>query len=574
MTKVLIIGSGISGLTCAIECASKGASVILVSPFPSERAQSVLAAGGINAVLDIKDGDSIEQHIADTLKGGCYIAGKEAVRGLCTAAPDIVKWLESLGTVFSRDKDGSISRRAFGGQSFPRTHYAGTATGKQIVTALVMEARRYEGLGLIERRYWTDFYAGLIRDGACYGAMLYSEATRTIEAVTADAVVIATGGQNAVFGKTTGSTQCDGYAAGKLFMQGAELKNLEFIQYHPTTIETDQKKMLISEAARGEGGRLFYEENGKRVYFMEDLYGAGGNLMPRDIVSRCIYETGRQVYLDVAFLGKEKILDRIPEIYDLCKKYKDLDITKKPIPVSPSVHFFMGGLAVDLRHRTNIRNLYAVGECASIYHGANRLGGNSLLAAIYGGRTAAEDICARTAAEDICGNAGSKPTGRAPANQQAKNTASPDWTSEVRTENDKLNQKRQSESKFPVMYVRSMLADTINGSLGIVRDKAKMDSGITDVDYYLGIAGKIHYDRSELEYFNYSLEGILTLAKATLVAAESRHESRGAHLRSDYPETSVDFKASTVISYNGGRFTTRLVNEDDYEGQGYNEQPV
>lgn len=541
MNRVLIIGSGISGLTCAIEAAKNGSKVILVSPFPSERSQSVLAAGGINAVIATGDGDSIEQHIQDTLKGGSYIAGEKAVRGLCEAAPDIVKWLESLGTVFSRDKDGSISRRAFGGQSFPRTHYAGTSTGKQIVTALVMEARRLEGLGLIERRYWTDFYAGLIRDGICYGAMLYSEATRTIEAVTADAVVIATGGQNALFGKTTGSTQCDGYAAGKLFTQGAELKNLEFVQYHPTTVVTDQKKMLVSEAARGEGGRLFYEEDGKRVYFMEDLYGEKGNLMPRDIVSKCMYETGRQVYLDVSFLGRKKILERIPEVYDLCLKYKNTDISKEPVPVVPSVHFFMGGLAVDLRHRTNIKNLYAVGECASMYHGANRLGGNSLLAAIYGGKTAAADL------------SGNK-------------TDSPDWSSEVKIENEKLAERRKSESTFPVMYVKGLLADTVNSTLGIVREKSVLENGINSVDYYLSIAGKINYDRSELEYFGYSLEGILNLAKATLVAAESRKESRGAHLRSDYPDKSDDYKASTIVSLSGGRISTRLINEDDYEG--------
>ena len=541
MNRVLIIGSGISGLTCAIEAAKNGSKVILVSPFPSERSQSVLAAGGINAVMATGDGDSIEQHIQDTLKGGSYIAGEKAVRGLCEAAPDIVKWLESLGTVFSRDKDGSISRRAFGGQSFPRTHYAGTSTGKQIVTALVMEARRLEGLGLIERRYWTDFYAGLIRDGICYGAMLYSEATRTIEAVTADAVVIATGGQNALFGKTTGSMQCDGYAAGKLFTQGAELKNLEFVQYHPTTVVTDQKKMLVSEAARGEGGRLFYEEDGKRVYFMEDLYGEKGNLMPRDIVSKCMYETGRQVYLDVSFLGRKKILERIPEVYDLCLKYKNTDISKEPVPVVPSVHFFMGGLAVDLRHRTNIKNLYAVGECASMYHGANRLGGNSLLAAIYGGKTAAADL------------SGNK-------------TDSPDWSSEVKIENEKLAERRKSESTFPVMYVKGLLADTVNSTLGIVREKSVLENGINSVDYYLSIAGKINYDRSELEYFGYSLEGILNLAKAAIVAAESRKESRGAHLRSDYPDKSDDYKASTIVSLSGGRISTRLINEDDYEG--------
>lgn len=541
MNRVLIIGSGISGLTCAIEAAKTGSKVILVSPFPSERSQSVLAAGGINAVMATGDGDSIEQHIQDTLKGGSYIAGEKAVRGLCEAAPDILKWLESLGTVFSRDKDGSISRRAFGGQSFPRTHYAGTSTGKQIVTALVMEARRLEGLGLIERRYWTDFYAGLIRGGICYGAMLYSEATRTIEAVTADAVVIATGGQNALFGKTTGSTQCDGYAAGKLLTQGAELKNLEFVQYHPTTVVTDQKKILVSEAARGEGGRLFYEEAGKRVYFMEDLYGEKGNLMPRDIVSKCMYETGRQIYLDVSFLGRKKILERIPEVYDLCLKYKNTDISKEPVPVVPSVHFFMGGLAVDFRHRTNIKNLYAIGECASMYHGANRIGGNSLLAAIYGGKIAAADL------------SGNK-------------TDSPDWSNEIKIENEKLAERRKSESTFPVMYVRGLLADTVNSTLGIVREKSALENGINSIDYYLSIAGKINYDRSELEYFGYSLEGILNLAKATLVAAESRKESRGAHLRSDYPERSDDYKASTIVSLKDGRISTRLINEDDYEG--------
>lgn len=541
MSKVLIIGSGISGLTCAITCASKGMNVILVSPFPSERSQSVLAAGGINAVLNGEDGDSLEQHIKDTLKGGCFIAGEKAVTGLCSAAPDIVRWLESLGTVFNRDKKGNISRRSFGGQTYPRTNYAGTATGKQIVTALVMEARRFEGMNLIERRYWNDLYGVLIRDKVCYGALLYSEATRTVEAVTADAVVIATGGQNALFGKTTGSTMCDGYAAGKLFSQGVELKNLEFIQYHPTTIETDQKKMLISEAARGEGGRLFYEEDGRRIYFMEDLYGAGGNLMPRDIVSKHIFETERQVYLDVSFLGRDKIMDRIPEVYELCLKYRNIDISEKPIPVVPSVHFFMGGIAVDLKHRTNIKNLYAIGECASMYHGANRLGGNSLLAAIYSGRVAAGDI-------------------------NGMETDPYDWNKEVREANDLLEKKRRSESKFPVMYVRGMLSDTINSSLGIVRNKERLESGINDVDYYLSISDKINFDRSELEYFTYSLEGILTLSKAALISAASRHESRGAHIRSDYPEKSEDFKASTIISYADGKYTTRLVKEDEYEG--------
>lgn len=543
MKKVLIVGSGIAGLSCAISCAEKGMEATLVSPFPSERSQSVLAAGGINAVIDSdKLGDSIESHIEDTLKGGCFIAGKKAVKGLCENAPDILRWLVKLGTVFTTESDGSVCRRAFGGQSHRRTCYCGSATGKQIVTALVMEARRYEGLGLIKRRLWTDFYCTLIRDGVCYGALFYNEATGAPEIITADSVVIATGGQNALFGKTTGSKSCDGYSAGRLFMQGVELKNLEFIQYHPTTMATDQKMMLVSEAARGEGGRLYYEENGQRVYFMEDKYGEKGNLMPRDIVSRCIEETGKQVFLDIAFLGKDKILKRLPEVYELCMKYRGIDVSKESIPVSPAVHFFMGGIAVKNNHETNIRNLYAIGECASIYHGANRLGGNSLLAALYGGKVAAASIESRTFEKrDI------------------------DFSADIKEASDKLRSMRESKSTYPVMYIRDMLAESMQENLGIVRSAEKLDKGLDDVSFYLSVADKIHYDSSELAYFGYSLPGILTLAKATLICAKSRQESRGAHYRSDFPDTKEECKAATIISFDNGAYRTYLDKEGRYE---------
>ncbi|MBR4808634.1 MAG: FAD-binding protein [Lachnospiraceae bacterium] len=543
MKKVLIIGSGIAGLSCAIDCAGMGIEVTLVSPFPSERAQSVLAAGGINAVTDHCDeGDSIDAHISDTLKGGCNIAGKEAVKGLCSGAPDIIKRLEKLGTVFSTDLDGNVSRRAFGGQSYKRTCYCGASTGKQIVTALVMEARRFEGMGLITRRLWMDFYSALIKDGVCYGAILYNEATVSFETMRADFVVIATGGQNALFGKTTGSTMCDGYVAGKLFMQGVELKNLEFIQYHPTTIETAQKKMLISEAVRGEGGRLYYEEAGKKVYFMEEMYGERGNLMPRDVVSRCMSETGRNIFLDISFLGKEEILKRIPEVYDLCMKYLGLDISVDSIPVTPSVHFFMGGIAVKNNHETNIKNLYAIGECASIYHGANRLGGNSLLAAIYSADVASAAI-----------------------EKAAPSETDADFFEELEEAQAILKRLQESKSPFHVWYIRDMLAENMQEDLGIVRDEERLTRGIEDVSYYLSVADKIHYDNSVLTYFNYSLTGILTLAKATLVCALNRKESRGAHYRSDYPEAKKSMAAATIISYDNGNFRTYFDLEGKYE---------
>ena len=543
MKKVLIIGSGIAGLSCAVSCAEKNMEVTLASPFPSERSQSVLAAGGINAVTDQHEpGDSIDRHIEDTLSGGCHIAGREAVRGLCESAPDIVKWLEKLGTVFTTEPDGSVSKRAFGGQSYKRTCYCGASTGKQIVTALVMEARRYEGMGRIKRRLWMDFYSALIQDGVCRGAVFYNEATGAPEAIAADCVVIATGGQNSLFGKTTGSTLCDGYVAGKLFTQGVELKNLEFIQYHPTTIETGQKMMLISEAVRGEGGRLYYEDAGRRVYFMEDRFGERGNLMPRDVVSRCMEECGKDVFLDVSFLGREKILRKLPEVYELCQKYRGIDICEQSIPVMPSVHFFMGGIAVKNNHETNIKNLYAIGESASIYHGANRLGGNSLLAAIHGGKVAAAAI----EKSNVAG-------------------ADADETEELAAAAQTLRALKGSKSQYPVKYVRDMLAETMHENLGIVRCSEELQKGIDDVSFYLSVADKIRYDSAELAYFGYSLSGILTLAKATLICAQSREESRGAHYRSDHPAPKDTYKAATIISFDNGDFRTYLDTEGKYE---------
>ncbi len=543
MKEVLIIGSGISGMACAVRCARLGVRVLLVSPFPSERSQSVMAAGGINAVTnEHEEGDSVQCHIEDTLKGGAWLGGRNAVTGLCSHAEEIIRYLESIGTVFSVDEKGRPLRRAFGGQSHKRTYYCGSSTGKQIVSAFVMEVRRYEAAGMITRKLRMSFHSALIKDGVCFGALLFNEQKRILEPVFADAVVIATGGQNSLFGKTTGSNQCDGYAAGKLFMQGALLKNLEFIQYHPTTLETAQKRMLISEAVRGEGGRLFTMKNGERVYFMEDKYGPKGNLMTRDVVAREIYSADSDVFLDISFLGESLIDQRLSEVRDICRKYRNIDISKEPVPVAPSVHFFMGGLAVHLNHETSIRNLYAVGECASMYHGANRLGGNSLLAAVYSGFTAADDISGRT----CCGN-------------------SPDFGKTIENEEKSLAKMLSSRSSFPVMYIRDMLAETMRKYLGIVRTEDQLKKGIEDVEYYLSIAEQIQYDISVSAYTNFSLKGILSLAKAALVCAEARRESRGAHYRSDYPQSSDDFSCSTLISFGSSGYHVWPDKEGSYE---------
>ena len=538
MKHVLIIGSGLSGLSCALELAKNGIRSSLVSPYPSERAQSVMAAGGINAALGKED--SPAQHAEDTLKSGGNIAGENAVGGLCSAAPEIVRWLESLGVMFSRDQNGEVALRAFGGQSRNRTAYAGASTGKQIMSALIREARKYECGEIINRLLGRQFYSALIENGKCYGALLYNEKSCKMETVYADAVVIATGGQNLLFGKTTGSTQCDGYVAAKLYEQGARLKNLEFIQYHPTTVETPQKRMLISEAARGEGGRLYYLENGRRVYFMEELYGERGNLMPRDIVSKCIYDAPSQVYLDIAFLGEKLIKTRLFEVAEICKKYAGLDVTKDSIPVYPSVHFFMGGLAVNAQHQTSIACLYAVGECASRYHGANRLGGNSLLAAIYSGKIAAASICELPVSEHI-----------------------PDFSAYIAQQEESVAHRLASNSPFSAVYIRNEIAKLMNDCLGITRSEEKLLEGIRDIDYYLSISDKLMYDSDVSLYVGYSIRPMLLLARAILTSALARKETRGSHIRNDYPERNVEYECCSLCDYANGEHRISFEKEDE-----------
>lgn len=537
MKHVVIIGGGLSGLSCALALAENGIRSTVVTPYPSERAQSVMAAGGMNASLEKPD--SPQQHAADTLKSGGEIAGEMAVADLCAAAPDIVRWLEEIGVAFSRERNGELTLRALGGHSNKRTVYAGASTGKQIMTALIREARKQESRGVITRLLGRQFHSALIRDGVCSGAMLYNEKARKLETVFADAVIMATGGQNLLFGKTTGSTLCDGYAAAKVFQQGARLKNLEFIQYHPTTIETPQKRMLISEAARGEGGRLYYMEGKRRVYFMEERYGANGNLMPRDIVAKCIYDAPSQVYLDISFLWRRHILSRLPEVAEVCKTYADINVVKESIPVYPSVHFFMGGLAVDRNHKTTIDRLYAVGECASMYHGANRLGGNSLLSALYSGKVAAKAI------------------GDLPACE-----GSPDFADYISQQERVMEEQLASKSPFSAIYIRREIAKVMNDCLGITRTEEKLTEGIRSIDYYLSISEKLAYDPDVSSYIGYSLPAMLTLARAILTSALERRETRGAHIRADYPERSEKYALCSVCDYQNGEFRISYMKED------------
>ena len=514
--SINIIGAGLAGLSAALTLAEQNIPCNLVSYAPSERSQSVMAEGGINAALDTSgEHDTIEEHYADTIKGGVYLADENAVWGLCSHAPEIVTKLDRLGVPFSHNDKG-IVQRYFGGQKKKRTAYVKASTGKMLVTALIDEVRKYEVKGLITRYPRHRFAQLMLDNGACQGVQIADRFTEEPIALSG-AVIIACGGMAGLFdGMTTGSTHNTSDAAATLFAQGVELSNLEFVQYHPTTIGISGKRLLISEAARGEGGRLFVRRNGEPWYFMEEKYPELKNLMPRDVVSaEMVAVTSRddcedQVYLDMTGIDKKVWKTRLSDLRDQCVHYIAVDPMKEPIPVSPGIHYFMGGIRVDENHRTNIKNLYAAGECACQYHGANRLGGNSLLGAIYGGRVAAESVM--------------------------KNHIE---------ETDIDVQDTTYSEVSPLLAER--ISTILYRALPIMRNEADMKAAQQELNAML------------TPNLNEAENRRLYLALAMVRSAIERKESRGAHKRVDYPERDdASFRKQSVVRCENGKITLAL----------------
>jgi succinate dehydrogenase / fumarate reductase flavoprotein subunit len=323
---------------------------------------------------------------------------------------------------------------------------------------------------------------------------------------------------NGIFpGRTTGTTANSGEAAAIVFSQGVVFSNLEMIQYHPTTIKIPGKRCLISEAARGEGGRLFILRDGKPWYFMEEKYPELKNLMPRDVVSREMYfvlhdlSLGGQVYLDMRDLSRDTWKKKLPDLRQEIMDYLAIDPAKEPVPVEPGIHYFMGGIDVDAGHHTNIAGLYAAGECCSLYHGANRLGGNSLLGAIYGGSVAAESVYA----DRVENSAGSG-------------------------EEDRVFKVEENEISPASPALIQELSDILYRALGIVRNETEMQNARKEVE-------KLEEENSG----NVAAIRRLRLAKMMLICAIYRKESRGAHYRSDYPERDEKFQKYIKCDYSG-----------------------
>lgn len=532
--RVVIIGAGLAGLSCSLTLAREGVGSVLVSPQPSERAQSVMAEGGINAALDLMgQGDSPIEHFYDTMRGGCYLADPNAVWGLVSEAPAIVEDLRSLGVPFQTE-GGRMVQRPFGGQRKIRTAFAKSSTGKALVTAMIDAVRRYEAQGLVTRMTHHILSDLAIRDGRCEGAWV-SDTYDGDTILLAGPVVLASGGLSGIYGPlTTGTTVNTGDVAAIAYSSGVELSNLEFVQFHPTTVPITGKRMLVSEAARGEGGRLFALRDGKPWYFMEERYPELGNLMPRDVVSReeatviadpsC---TG-QVWLDMRGIGRRIWRDRLSDLREECRHYLGIDPAKKPILVEPGIHYSMGGLLVDEAHRTSVDGLYAAGECCSQYHGANRLGGNSLLGALRGGRVAARDIMGhegllRDAAHELRG--ATRLTGFSHASDDKVDPSMP------------LACDRMADAA-----IRQVLTE----SMGVVRDGSLLEGAMRALE---GI---------DAHGCSRRLARRKGLAQAMVASAFSREESRGAHWRTDFPKASEGYHALTVVRTEAGVPVTTL----------------
>ncbi len=526
-TQVNIIGAGLAGLSAAKTFAEQGIRVRLISWQQSERAQSILAEGGINAALDVMgEHDSTRNHFEDTMKGGCYLADPVMVKGLVEAAPGIVREMISLGVPFHRE-NGKLIQRNFGGQKLKRTAYAKSSTGKVLMAALISNVRKYEASGLVTRYHEHNFEMLVVENGKLKGVQIYDRFRR--ERITLDGpVLMACGGLNGMFDTaTTGTTANTGAAAAILFAQGVHFGNLEFMQYHPTTAQITGKRLLISEAARGEGGRLFYYKDGvsrdsadSRCYFMEEKYGKQGNLMPRDVISREMALHGSQSYLDVTILDEKTWKVKLSDLREEVKHYMGIDPAREPIPVSPGIHYFMGGILVDEGHRSNIRHLYAAGECACAYHGANRLGGNSMLGAIYGGKRAAQSILGDVYDIHLNMDEGHDAFVNAVSGEQADSPS-------MLTFSEMTQAEAADHEKMTQVLIRGMRP---------LRTEEELQAALEEIRA-IEKPGHSQVMRAEL-----------LLAQAMLQSALKRTETRGAHTRLDYPQTKEEWKKTTVAS--------------------------
>ncbi len=549
--RIIVVGGGLAGLAASIKIAEAGVNVDLFSLVPVKRSHSVCAQGGINGAVNTKgEGDSPAVHFDDTVYGGDFLANQPPVKAMCEAAPGIIYLLDRMGVTFNRTNEGLLDFRRFGGTLHHRTAFAGATTGQQLLYALDEQVRRYEVEGQVDKyEGWNFLGVVLDDDGVCRGIAAENMRTMEVRTFRADAVIMAVGGPGIIYGKSTNSTWNTGSAASSLFQQGVIYANGEFIQVHPTSIPGEDKLRLMSESARGEGGRVWTYKDGKPWYFLEEKYPKYGNLVPRDIATREIFDVcvnqklgidgQNMVYLDLTHIPTEELNRKLSGILEIYEKFVGDDPRKVPMRIFPGVHYSMGGLWVGYETKengdldlsspknqmTNIPGLYAAGECEYQYHGANRLGANSLMSCIFGGFVAG-------------------PAAVKYSKGLAKSTA--DVKEEVferarREREEEANAILKMNGKENAYKLHQELGNWMTDNVTIVRYNNKLDATDKKLEELLerwndiGLNDTGSWGNQEL-IFTRDLKNMITLARAITQGARRRDESRGAHYKPDFPE--------------------------------------
>ncbi|MHC8522747.1 succinate dehydrogenase flavoprotein subunit [Rossellomorea sp. H39__3] len=550
--KIIVVGGGLAGLMATIKAAEKGAPVDLFSLVPVKRSHSVCAQGGINGAVNTKgEGDSPWEHFDDTVYGGDFLANQPPVKAMTEAAPGIIHLLDRMGVMFNRTPEGLLDFRRFGGTQHHRTAFAGATTGQQLLYALDEQVRRHEVAGLVNKYEGWEFLGVIIDDeGKARGIVAQNLQTMEIQSFPADAVIMATGGPGIIFGKSTNSVINTGSAASIVYQQGAYYANGEFIQIHPTAIPGDDKLRLMSESARGEGGRVWTYKDGKPWYFLEEKYPAYGNLVPRDIATREIFDVcvnqklgingENMVYLDLSHKDSKELDIKLGGIIEIYEKFMGDDPRKVPMKIFPAVHYSMGGLSVDYDQMTNIPGLFAAGECDYSQHGGNRLGANSLLSAIYGGMVAGPN-----AIKYIEGLESSVET--VPASVFERH---------VKQEQEKWNDIMSMDGTENAYVIHKELGEWMTDNVTVVRHNDKLVETDKKIVELMERYKKININdtakwSNQGAMFTRQLWNMLQLARVITIGALNRNESRGAHYKPEFPERNdEDFLKTTMAKFN------------------------
>lgn len=547
--KVVVVGGGLAGLMATIQVAEAGGQVELFSLVPVRRSHSVCAQGGINGAVNTKgEGDSTWEHFDDTIYGGDFLANQPPVKAMCDAAPNIINLLDRMGVMFNRTSEGLIDFRRLGGAKYSRTAFAGATTGQQILYALDEQVRRYEAEGLVKKYEYCELLQ-IVQDeeGVCRGIVAQDLRSMENHVFSADAVILATGGIGNIYRKSTNSVINTGSAHSIAYQQGVKYANGEFIQVHPSAIPGEDKLRLMSESARGEGGRIWVYKDGKPWYFLEEWYPGWGNLVPRDIATRAIFKVcvdmklgvdgENMVYLDLSHLPQSKLEQKLGGILEIYEKFAGDDPRKVPMKIFPAVHYSMGGLWVDYDQMTNIPGLFAAGECEYQFHGANRLGANSLVSAIYGGM-----IAGPKAMDYIHG-----------LRKSTDDLPSTLFDGAKKQQDEALEKLYRMDGEENPYRLHVELSDWMVDNVTVVRynDRLqKTDEKIQELMarwHRIGMEDTSRWDNRSVA-FTRQLWNMLQLARVITLGALNRNESRGAHYKPEFPERDDDNWLKTTIA--------------------------